>query len=116
MRTGRVSVVIRRLIHYSWHEPAGERPRWAGTKVQLDRDQLFARDRHSTEKDFPMSISITHYLGRMDSNKQCFHHHFMHTCLLRATVWRAFNRSASRNVIAVLRPPKGSPVLMIEEG
>jgi hypothetical protein len=31
LRVGRVSVVIRRLVHYSWHGPAGERPRWAGT-------------------------------------------------------------------------------------
>jgi hypothetical protein len=31
LRTGRVSVVIRRLVHYSWYEPAGERPSRAGT-------------------------------------------------------------------------------------
>jgi hypothetical protein len=42
LRTGRVSVVIRRLVYHSWQGPAG--------KVQLDRDQLFARDRYSTER------------------------------------------------------------------
>jgi hypothetical protein len=44
LRTGGVSVVIRGLVHHSWQEPAG--------KVQLDRDQLFARDRHSTDRVF----------------------------------------------------------------
>jgi hypothetical protein len=24
-------LVIRRLVHHSWYEPAGERPSWAGT-------------------------------------------------------------------------------------
>jgi hypothetical protein len=31
LRTGRISVVIRRLVYHSWYEPAGERPSWAGT-------------------------------------------------------------------------------------
>jgi hypothetical protein len=44
LRTGRVSVVIRRLVHHSWQGPAG--------KVQLDRDKLFARGRHSTDRIF----------------------------------------------------------------
>jgi hypothetical protein len=43
LRTGRISVVIRRLVHTT----AGQGP--VG-KVQLDRDQLFARDRYSTER------------------------------------------------------------------
>jgi hypothetical protein len=41
-------------------DPGGQGP--AG-KVQLDRGQLFARDRHSTEKDFLMSISISSSSG-----------------------------------------------------
>jgi hypothetical protein len=52
LRTGRVSVVIRRPYTTAGmgqleRDPVGQRP--VG-KVQLDRDQLFARDRHSTEK------------------------------------------------------------------
>jgi hypothetical protein len=31
LRTDRVSVVIGRLVHHSWYEPAGERPSRAGT-------------------------------------------------------------------------------------
>ena len=31
LRTGRVSMVIRRLVHHGWYVPAGERPSWAGT-------------------------------------------------------------------------------------
>jgi hypothetical protein len=31
LRAGRVSVVIRRLVHDSWYGLAGERPGWAGT-------------------------------------------------------------------------------------
>ena len=31
LRVGRVSVAIRKLVHYSWYGPAGERPSWAGT-------------------------------------------------------------------------------------
>jgi hypothetical protein len=31
LRTGRVSVVVRRLVHHSWYGPAGARPSWAGT-------------------------------------------------------------------------------------
>jgi hypothetical protein len=53
LRVGRASVAIRRIVHsytpilvYSaGQEPAG--------KAQLDRDQLFARDRHSTHSVFP---------------------------------------------------------------
>jgi hypothetical protein len=33
LRTGRVSVVIRRLVHHSWYGPAGR-------ETQLGRDQL----------------------------------------------------------------------------
>ena len=52
LRIGRVSVAIRRLsagLHQLGRDPAGQEP--AG-KVQLDRDQLFARDRHSIERGF----------------------------------------------------------------
>jgi hypothetical protein len=31
LRTGRVSVVIRGLVHHSWYVPAEGRPSWAGT-------------------------------------------------------------------------------------
>jgi hypothetical protein len=31
LRTGRVSVAIRRLVHHSWYGPVGERLSWAGT-------------------------------------------------------------------------------------
>src|SRR5580698_108912 len=31
LRVGRASVAIRRFVYHSWYEPAGERPRWAGT-------------------------------------------------------------------------------------
>jgi hypothetical protein len=31
LRTGRISVVIRRLVHHSWYGPARERPSWTGT-------------------------------------------------------------------------------------
>jgi hypothetical protein len=55
LRVGRVSVAIRRLagsyvrtLVYSYAS-AGQEP--AG-KVQLDRDQLFARDRFSTDRIF----------------------------------------------------------------
>src|ERR1700743_458938 len=34
---------------------------------------------------FPMCISICSSPVRIDSNKQCFHNQYMHTCLLRAT-------------------------------
>ena len=50
-------MAIRRLsdgIDQPRRDPAGQEP--AG-KVQLDRDQLIARDRHSTE----MSISISSF-------------------------------------------------------
>jgi hypothetical protein len=36
-----------------------------------------------------MCICICPSPGRIDSNKQCFHNQYMHTCLLRATVWRS---------------------------
>jgi hypothetical protein len=37
-------------------DPAGQGP--VG-KVQMDRDQLFGRDRHSSDRNFLMSISIS---------------------------------------------------------
>jgi hypothetical protein len=52
LRIGRVSVAVRRLsasIDQLRRDPARQEP--AG-KVQLDRDQLIARDRHSTERVF----------------------------------------------------------------
>jgi hypothetical protein len=78
LRAGRVSVAIRGFVYYGWYGPAGE--------VQLDRDQRFARDRHSTDGVFLCLWVSARYPGRIDSNKQCFHHHFMSTCLLRATI------------------------------
>src|SRR5271154_3984708 len=71
LRTGRVSVVIRRLVHHSWYGPAGERLSWAGTswkgsagqepagKAQLDRDQLYRTRQVLDRKGFLMSISIS---------------------------------------------------------
>jgi hypothetical protein len=94
--TGRVSVAIRRLVHHSWYGPVGE--------VQLDRDRLFARDKHSTDRVL-MSISIRSLPGRIDSNKQCFHNHFMYTCLLRATSARHLIPQMSKQCKAF--PPLG---------
>jgi hypothetical protein len=45
LRAGRVSVVIRRLVHHNWHGSAGERLSWVGTSY-------IARDRYSTERVF----------------------------------------------------------------
>jgi hypothetical protein len=73
LRVGRVSVAIRRFIHHSWYEPAGQGPA-IRTRQVLDR------------QGFLMSITICSSPGRIGSNKQCFHNQFMHTCLLRATV------------------------------
>jgi|SRR5271170_6120446 hypothetical protein len=83
LRVGRVSVAIRRFIHHSWYEPAGERSSWAGTAGQgpaIRTRQVLDR------QGFLMSITICSSPGRIGSNKQCFHNQFMHTCLLRATV------------------------------
>jgi hypothetical protein len=67
---------------------------------QLERDRLggdqlerfsqtgtsyIARDRHTTDRIFLCLYVSARYLGRIDSDKQCFHNHFMYTCLLRAT-------------------------------
>ena len=64
-------------------------------ETQLGRNQL---DRHSwTGTSYshetgsrPTGFSYVYkYLlvpSRIDSNKQCFHNQYMHTCLLRATV------------------------------
>jgi hypothetical protein len=45
LRTGRVSVMIRRFVHHSWYRPAGERLSSAGTSY-------IARDRYETERVF----------------------------------------------------------------
>src|ERR1700760_1652251 len=74
LRVGRVSVAIRRLVHSSWTGAgtAGQGPA-IRTRQVLDR------------QGFPMCISICSFPSRIDSNKQCFHNQYMHTCLLRAT-------------------------------
>jgi hypothetical protein len=51
LRTGRVSVVIRRLVHHSWYGPAG--------KAQLERDQLCRTRQVLDREGFLMSISIS---------------------------------------------------------
>ena len=53
-------------------DPAGQGPA-IRTRQALDR------------KDFLCLQVSARYPGRINSNKQCFHHHFMYTCLLRAT-------------------------------
>ena len=70
LRTGRVSVAIRRLVHVSWYGPAGERLSWAGAswkgiagqgpagEAQLDRDQLYRTKQALDRQGFLMSISI----------------------------------------------------------
>src|SRR5580700_4283524 len=87
LRTGRVSVVIRKLVHHSWYGPARERPSRAGTSWKGSAGQGPAiRTRQALDrKDFLCLQVSTRYPGRIDSNKQYFHHHFMYTCLLRAT-------------------------------
>jgi hypothetical protein len=57
LRTGRASVAIRRLVRSYIRMPDGQEP--AG-KVQLDRDQLFARDRFSTDRVFPCVYVFAH--------------------------------------------------------
>src|SRR5579859_7629408 len=71
----------------------GQLERDPAEQVQLDRH----RDRHSwTGTSYshetgsrPTGFSYVYkYLlvpSRIDSNKQCFHNQYMHTCLLRAT-------------------------------
>jgi hypothetical protein len=61
LRTGRVSVVIRRLVHHSWYELAGERLSWAGTswKGLAGRDQLDPTRQVLDRRGFLMSISIS---------------------------------------------------------
>jgi hypothetical protein len=71
------------LVWTSWRE------------TQLGRDQLerfswtgigYNRTRQVLGREgFLMCICICSSPGRTDSNKQCFHHYFMYTCLLRAT-------------------------------
>src|ERR1700756_484473 len=62
------------LDRYSWTGAgtAGQGPA-IRTRQVLDR------------QGFPMCISICSFPSRIDSNKQCFHNQYMHTCLLRAT-------------------------------
>src|SRR5271155_1903038 len=72
------------LVWTSWRE------------TQLGRDQLerfswtgigYNRTRQVLGREgFLMCICICSSPGRIDSNKQCFHNQYMHTCLLRATV------------------------------
>src|SRR5947208_10269816 len=77
-------------------DPAGQEP--AG-QAQLDRDRYSwtgagtagqgpaIRTRQVLDRQgFPMCISICSFPSRIDSNKQCFHNQYMHTCLLRATL------------------------------
>jgi hypothetical protein len=70
-------VVVRRLEHHGWQEPAG--------KIQLDRDQLFARGRYSIETiSYVYKYQLATQVEWID-NRQCFHHHFIYTYLLHAT-------------------------------
>ena len=79
-----MSVAIRRVVHPSWYGPAGERPSW------LDRHSWTGTSYSHETGSRPTGLSFVYkYLlvpSRIDSNKQCFHNQFMHTCLLRATV------------------------------
>src|SRR2546423_3718677 len=67
-----------------------ERPSWAGTSWTGTAGQGPAiRTRQALDRQgFLMCISICSSPSRIDSNKQCFHNQYMHTCLLRATIWR----------------------------
>ena len=100
LRVGRVSVAIRRLVHHSWYGPAGERPSWAGTswtgtagqgQVQLDRGRhswtgtSYSHETGTRPTGFSFVYKYLLVPSRIDSNKQCFHNQYMHTCLLRAT-------------------------------
>jgi hypothetical protein len=88
LRVGRVSVAIRKLVHYSWYGPAGERPSWAGTNWKGSAGQgsaIIGRDRYSAERDFLCVYVFARPQVEQIAIKQCFHHHFMYTCLLRAT-------------------------------
>jgi hypothetical protein len=61
LRTGRVSVVIRRLVHHSWYEPAGERHSRAGTNWKGSAGQGPAiRARQALDRQsslIPISVS-----------------------------------------------------------
>jgi hypothetical protein len=61
LRTGRVSVVIRRLVHHSWYVPAGERPSPAGTgwKGSAGRGPAIRTRQALDRRYFPTSISIS---------------------------------------------------------
>jgi hypothetical protein len=63
------------------------RPSWTGTSWKGRAGQGPAiRTRQVLDRQgFPMCICIYPSPGGIGSNKQCFHNHYMHTCLLRAT-------------------------------
>jgi hypothetical protein len=87
LRTGCVSVVIRRLVHHSWYGPAREGPSWAGTNWKGSAGQGSAMSHETGTRPKGFSYVYKYQLATQVEdidNKQCFHDHFMYTCLLRA--------------------------------
>ena len=70
-------------------DPAGQEP--AG-QAQLDRDRhswtgtSYSHETGSRPTGFSFVYKYLLVPSRIDSNKQCFHNQYMHTCLLRATI------------------------------
>ena len=71
LRTGHVSVVIRRLVHHSWYGPAGERPSWKGSAGQ---GPTISRETGTRPKGFSYvyKYQLATQVEEID-NKQCFH-------------------------------------------
>src|SRR3989440_3627231 len=71
-------------------DPAGQEP--AG-QAQLDRDRhswtgtSYSHETGTRPTGFSYAYKYLLVPSRLDSNKQCFHNQYMHTCLLRATSW-----------------------------
>src|SRR2546423_3295139 len=69
-------------------DPAGQEP--AG-QAQLDRDRhswtgtSYSHETGSRPTGFSFVYKYLLIPSRIESNKQCFHNQYMHTCLLRAT-------------------------------
>ena len=66
------------LVWASWRETQLGRHSWTGTSYS-----------HETGSRLTGFSFVYKYLlvpSRIDSNKQCFHNQYMHTCLLRATI------------------------------
>ena len=76
------------LVWASWKDPAGQE--LAG-QAQLDRDRhswtgtSYSHETGSRPTGFSYVYKYLLVPSRIDSNKQCFHNQYMHTCLLRAT-------------------------------